>query len=581
MKVHKRVLFFLVVLFFANCKNKTTSTISSNTKVINNNSELNVADVLQVVQNNNGIFTDSSTIYNNEAVKTFYESKNNNTVWSKKSGLNNAGQQLHQFIEKSMEYGLFPEDYHWSLLQKLKSQLSDSSGVKVNKKAVLAQADILYTDAFLKIAEHLKKGRLAKDSITLNVDSTLTPSYYVTVLNNALKTDKIIESLNALEPTHKNYIAIKKALPSFIQQLDLKHNTYIVFPNKDSAALVRNVMQRLYEAGMVGANTPKPDSIFYTKAIQKYQQSKGLKVTGKPNEEFAKNLNTSDWYRFKRVAATLDRFKTLPAKLPETYVWVNLPSYKMQIMHHDTVAMMSKVIIGRTVNRTPVLNSAISNIVLYPTWTVPTSIALKEMLPIAKRNPGYFKKRGFKVLNRRGKAIDPYTINWSRYNKSVPFTFRQNEGGGNALGIIKFNFENPYAVYLHDTNQRYLFSQTNRALSHGCVRVQLWDSAARYLIKASKAYYPDYETVYRDSIGVKGDTISLSNTILKDSSFIVADSLKRYMAKKKNMALLMTNKIPIYIRYYGCDVDETGKLIFYNDIYSEDKIVIDKYFSKK
>jgi L,D-transpeptidase YcbB len=580
MDTHKRIFLYFLVLFIVwGCGNdKKEPRNSSSTTTLNETEELDINDVLNFVGNHHGKFSDSSQLVYPALLKAFYASKDGNTVWSKKSGFTALADTLQQFIEQSMQYGLFPEDYHYSLLKQLRSKFKDSGSV--NKTTILSQSDLLYSDAFIRIAEHLKKGRLAKDSLTLTADTALQENYFVGVLKNALSNKNITGTLQTLEPTHKDYSALRNALPEFVRNMDLKHYTYIVYPNKDSAQYVKAITQRLYEAGFIENLPNKPDSSFLATAIIKYQKSKGLKVTGKPNAELVKNMNTSAWYQFKRIAATLDRFKTLPATLPETYVWVNLPSYKLKVVHHDTTVMTSKVIIGKTTNKTPELNSLISNIVLYPTWSVPYSIAIKEMLPIAKRNPGYFAKRGFKVFNNRGKLIDPYSVNWSKYSKNVPFSFRQNEGGGNALGVIKFNFENPYAVYLHDTNQRSLFERDFRALSHGCVRVHLWDSMARYLIKQSRAYFPNYETSKRDSITANNDTITLTNAVLKDNSYIIADSLHRYMAKKKNMALIMTDKVALYIRYYGCEAKD-GKIVFFDDVYGEDKVTIDQYFSKK
>ena len=582
MEIYKRLVILIILAnAFAQCGNKnsvqtSSTTINPNTE-IDQTKDLNIADILQYVQTNNGKLNDSNFVTNVADVQAFYNSKNNRTVWSKKSEFTALANSLQLFIEHSMEYGLFPEDYHITNLKKLRNQLLLQNA---NTSTILAQGDILYTDAFLQLATHLKKGRLAKDSITISADSSLKTSYFVTVLNTVIDNKKLVETLQSLEPTLKDYKALRTALPSFLATMDLNKYTYVVYPNKDSLQLVKSVMKRLYEAGVATTSSPKPDSITYVNTVTKYQKAKGLKPTGKVNNEMAKSLNTSDWYRFKRIAATLDKYKTLTTTLPETYVWVNLPSFKLKVVNHDTVVMTSKVIIGKTTNRTPELNSEISNIVLYPTWSVPYSIAMKEMLPIAKRNPGYFARRGFKVFNNRGKQVDPYSVNWSRYSKSVPFNFRQNEGGGNALGVIKFNFENPYSVYLHDTNQRYMFERDFRALSHGCVRVHLWDSVARYLITQSHAYYPNYDFLKKDSITPTNDTITYTQSILRDSSFIIADSLHRYMAKKKNMALLMQKKIPIFIRYYGCEAQD-GKVVFFDDVYNEDKSVIDQYFSKK
>jgi murein L,D-transpeptidase YcbB/YkuD len=477
-----------------------------------------------------------------------------------------------------MEYGLFPEDYHHNLLKKLRLQLTNGSNG--NRSNILSQADVLYSDAFIRIAEHLKKGRLEKDSLTLTADTALKENYFLTILNDALGKRSVTNQFTSLEPKNKDYQALKKAIPSFLEKMDKQRYSYVVYPGKDSMQLIRAVAKRLKESGLWNDNINNPDSNVLAKAIIRFQQQKGIKQTGKINGELIKKLNTNDWYLFKRIALTLDRYKTLQANLPETYVWVNLPSCKLKIMDKDSVIMTSKVIIGKTSNRTPELNSQIFNIVLYPTWSVPYSIAVKEMLPIAKRNPGYFAKKGFKIFDSKGKQVDPFSINWNKYGHNVPFNFKQNEGDGNALGVIKFNFENPYAVYLHDTNQRSLFDREYRALSHGCVRVHLWDSMAKYLIRKTKPYYPNYQIISRDSITPELDTITLTRTILKDSTYMIADSLKSFMAKKRHTVLNMPKRIPIFIRYFSCEGQE-GKMVFFEDIYAEDKRFIDKYFAKK
>lgn len=572
-------LLFVLSLFLFSCSSKKNTPAEGGS--VDETSELNLRELLNGVMNNQGKFNDSSVLFYPAALDHFYKAQNDKEVWVQKKTFNPMAESMHQFIKNSMRYGLFPEDYHWSKLDRIHQIITADSATKENKKTLMARAELMYSDAFFRIAEHLKKGRLQKDSITLSADSTLSEQFYIAALKKAVENKDIKTALEELEPAYAGYREIKKALPAFLDSMDTKQYTYVLFPNKDSLQLVRSVMRRLYEAGIVNEPSGRPDSNTYYAAISRYQKAKGMKPTGRMNVETAKYMNTSDWYRFKRIAVTLDRYKALPKSLPHSYVWVNLPGYYARVIDKDTLVMETKVIVGRPANRTPVLNSEISNMVLWPTWSVPYSIATKEMLPIARRNPGYFARRGFKVFDSRGRRVDPYSVNWSKYStRSLPFRFQQNEGGGNALGVIKFNFENPYAVYLHDTNQRYLFERKDRALSHGCVRVQLWDSMARFLIKRTKPYMPVYETFSRDSIAPAGDTIHLSKTVLKDSIMIVADSLKSVMAKRRNMALMMPERIPIYIRYFSCEA-VGGKLVFYSDIYNEDKTLIDKFFAKK
>lgn len=575
------LLLLLHLVLFSCTTKKDKSGENGDQGNLDETTELNLRELLNGVISNQGKFPDSTTLYYPAVLSQFYKSQNDKQVWTKKKEFLPLADNLHQFIGKSMSYGLFPEDYHWSKLESLRKKILADSAIRENKTTLLARAELMYSDAFFRIAEHLKKGRLSKDSISLSADSALADQFYGATLKKAIELNDITKALEELEPQYAGYRDIKSALPRFLDSMDTRKYTYVVFPNKDSLQLVRMVMRRLSEGGLAESASNRPDSNQYSAAIARYQKAKGLKATGKLTTETVRHMNTSDWYRFKRIAVTMDRFKALPKNLPHSYVWVNLPGYYARVVDKDTMVMQTKVIVGRPANRTPVLNSEISNMVLWPTWSVPYSIATKEMLPIAKRNPGYFDRRGFKVFDSRGRRVNPHTINWAKYSgRSLPFRFQQNEGGGNALGVIKFNFENPYSVYLHDTNQRYLFERSSRALSHGCVRVQLWDSMAKFLIRRTKPYMPVYETYSKDSITAAGDTVNYSKTVLKDSVFIIADSLKSVMAKRRNMALMMPERIPIYIRYFSCEA-VAGRLVFYEDIYNEDKTLIDKFFAKK
>ena len=97
------------------------------------------------------------------------------------------------------------------------------------------------------------------------------------------------------------------------------------------------------------------------------------------------------------------------------------------------------------------------------------------------------------VVDKNDSVLYPSTINWAKLSKTkFPYLIRQREGDDNSLGVLKFNFRNKYAVYLHDTNARWLFSKSDRALSHGCVRVQDWQHLANFLVRNdSVKYSPD------------------------------------------------------------------------------------------
>ena len=112
-------------------------------------------------------------------------------------------------------------------------------------------------------------------------------------------------------------------------------------------------------------------------------------------------------------------------------------------------------------------------------------------------------------------------------------------------------------MYLHDTNQRYLFKNASRALSHGCVRVQDWEKLAFYIAR-------------NDSMNIKTTDTLKYNT----------DSIKNWIAQKEKHRIDVKNPIPVFIRYFSCE-GKDGKIKFFDDIYGEDKVLREKYFADR
>jgi murein L,D-transpeptidase YcbB/YkuD len=138
-----------------------------------------------------------------------------------------------------------------------------------------------------------------------------------------------------------------------------------------------------------------------------------------------------------------------------------------------------------------VLTSEISNFITMPQWTVPYSIIFKEMLDKIRKDTNFLASQNLMVVDDNDSVINPRTINWYKLNKThFPYQLKQREGDDNSLGVIKFNFRNKYNVYIHDTNVRWMFSKSYRAISHGCVRVKEWDKLANYLVRNDTLHYP-------------------------------------------------------------------------------------------
>jgi L,D-transpeptidase YcbB len=272
MEYHKRLPLLLIVFYIIACNNNNEN---SNTGSANAHSNDLITQLNTSLKTNKTI---ADSLYYPHLLNQFYSNRNNKKVWIKNEKLNDLGILLDSFITNALHYGLFPEDYHYTTL--LKNNTEMKSDKTNDKKSISLQSDMLYTDAFFKLAHDLKMGRMNKDSITLTTDTTITESFYIDLIKEDDKKENVFAVLESLEPKHKGYVALRKALPEYIKQLNLKKYTYVVYPNKDSAQLVANLMKRMAEEGLA-AYQSKPDSILFASLITKMQTLKAVKAERK------------------------------------------------------------------------------------------------------------------------------------------------------------------------------------------------------------------------------------------------------------------------------------------------------------
>ncbi|MGN6491259.1 MAG: L,D-transpeptidase family protein [Agriterribacter sp.] len=512
----------------------------------------NIADILRFAGEKNGELNDSVRFAMINVAKKWYQTKDSLRTWSNQKAWLPMADSLYEFIKNSELYGLFPADYHFTSLQHIHQALKKDSTAMMDA-ALWARADVMFTDAVIRMVKDLKLGRLERDSITLRKDTALTDSFYVGLLQKIHQQKILTPLLEELEPQLPPYQELRQAIKPFLDSMDRKTYTYITYPleiPEDSALFLKQLQTRLFEGGYIAFNDRAADTAELAQAVRSYQEAKKLKVDGKAGPAVVGSLNDNDKERFTRIAINLDRYKLMADTLPARYVWVNIPSFKLRLWDTDTLRFESKVVVGQPKTRTPVLTSELTNFIIFPQWTVPYSIIFKEMLPKIQKNVDYLAKENLMVVDKNDSIIDPHAINWFKLNKSYfPYLLKQREGDDNSLGVIKFNFRNKYSVYLHDTNARGLFARPSRALSHGCVRVQQWEKLYKYLVK-------------NDSVRYKPDTLSA------------------WMKRKEKHVVNFSRKIPVFIRYISAEAQD-GRIVFYDDVYADDKTARNKYFAGK
>jgi len=306
-------------------------------------------------------------------------------------------------------------------------------------------------------------------------------------------------------------------------------------------------------------------------------------------------LNASSESERRILLLNMERFRWRMPETGDNYVMVNIPDFRLTWLDkQDTVITMKVCVGGKREtgyeeklkafaisgnlddkpknHETPLLFSKINAIQANPIWNIPVSIAQSEIYWMARKDPYYLSNSNIKVYYKDKLIGEPDTINWSRYSRDkLPFKFKQGSGGGNALGKFKFIFDNSSSIYLHDTNNKNGFNLTNRAISHGCVRIEKPLEFAEKLLNDDYAY---------DKLRVEVDMLPVDTTHMnwyRKRMAKKADTLKTFQLKPAWFG--PKKAVPLLITYYTAWA-QNDKIEYRPDVYGmDDKLwaMIKKY----
>jgi murein L,D-transpeptidase YcbB/YkuD len=209
-----------------------------------------------------------------------------------------------------------------------------------------------------------------------------------------------------------------------------------------------------------------------TEGVRRAQKRYGLAPSGTVNPTTLAALNAPVERRIGQIVANLERWRWLPQRLPADRVQVNVAAAILTLFQNDTPTLSMRAATGRPNDKTPMLSSTIHGVVLNPPWNVPQGIAAKELWP---KGQAYLARNGFRSI----------PIGDGKYR------LQQASGPTSALGRFKFDFDNPYAVYLHDTPGRGVFDRYGRLVSHGCVRLEKPGQLAKVLLAGDPTWTPE------------------------------------------------------------------------------------------
>lgn len=491
----------------------------------------------------------TDTTHTDSLLLCFYQQRNFQPAWFKNNNIMNLADSLVKSIHDADLEGLNPRDYHVlrldSMLEKIRMDLKVKVPVSIDQ---LINLEILLTDAFLLYANHLLSGRLNPETIDPEWLTERPEADLVTLLNEALSTGKIKETLKNLLPDIPCYKKLREEM-AFYKSIALKGGWPIVPPDQpmkkgDRGLHVVALSTRLIMSGDLKQRPLEAKSLFddsLETSVKKFQERHGLRVDGEVGIGTITALNIPASHYFKTIAVNMERWRWLPKNLGERYILVNIAAFTLDVVENGQTVLHMPVVVGKDYRRTPVFSSKMTYLVLNPYWYVPPTIATEDILPAVKKDPNYLIKRNIVVLRSWNdpNPIDPVLVDWSSITvDNLPYLFRQASGGANALGRIKFMFPNKYDIYLHDTPQRSDFKLVQRAESSGCIRVEDPIGLAEYLLKGNPKWN-------REAIEAALDSV-------------------------ENYSIKLPEPIAVHLFYCTAFVDNNGEVQFREDIYDRD-----------
>lgn len=475
---------------------------------------------------------------------TFYKQRHFNPAWIEDEALSQAGKQIVEMLRTAYADGLDPRNYHTRQINSLLSQLNTSD----DKGAILANLDMTVSDGFLLYLNNIYYGTLDTKKVYPYWTGVKKPIDLVKQLDLAIVDPQ--KTVEDLMPTYPGYAKLKDKLAEY-QEVEA-NGGWQTIPDGDTLAIgdkgdrVKALQQRLIISGeYTGAAKGKFDDALQ-KAVMQFQENNGLYDDGIVESDTLAALNISTKMRIRLIELNLDKMRMLPQDMSKDFLFVNLPSYTLNVVHDGKQFLNMDVAVGGGQHPSCVLNSKIQYLVLNPYWNIPAQIAESEIWASVKKDPDYLRTKHVQVLKKNSngdyKEINVDDFNWNKMSARQfnSYRYRQAPCEENALGKVKFIFPNACGIYLHSTNESELFDVYARDFSHGCIRVNQPLNLTTFILNSQKQW----------------------------SSKKVADMYDNDI----NKTVQLVRPFNLYIMYLTAFVDDDGWAQFRRDIYHFDKL---------
>jgi murein L,D-transpeptidase YcbB/YkuD len=520
----------ILVVSFAACKGKNREPVVVDTSITQETSF-------------NNLFLDSVTITNfvasnpdfekyQEQFIDFYKTRNYQYAWFDSTGL---GEQAHNFANlihsgvdsvDTLKQSQFDQFYN--------KAVEDSAKFKGFNKNTL-ETELHFTGEFFNYASQKLGGVDEIDAAELGWFIPRKKVDLTEMLGDLLKKNAFGDS--SFAALNEQYYKLQEQLAKYNEIAKKYPTDTLSYPAKllkqgDSSKIIKGIKIRLSLLGdLTQTDSSNKFDLDLQDAVRAYQARTGLLIDGVIGRNFVAQLNKPISNRIQQIIINSERARWMPAENDSDYLFINIPEFMLHAYEQGQPAFDMPVIVGKDGTSTVIFNGKLKYVVFAPYWNVPESIVKNEILPKMKKDPYYLANQNMEITKEG----------------TLP-TIRQKPGPNNSLGQIKFLFPNNYNIYLHDTPNKELFSQTTRNFSHGCIRVSDPPKLAEFLLKHQQGY----------------DFLKISE--------LMTGTEEKWVTLKQS--------VPVFITYFTAWVDRDGKLNFRKDIYDHDQKMADKLFIK-
>lgn len=457
--------------------------------------------------------------------------------------LTSAAQNIVAEIGDSWDQGLNPENYHYNQLKAFKD-----NGIPKGRES---ESEMLFSRSVLQFGRDLSGMRLSAKTFEADPTSWSRGIDGYSLLKVLSEESDPAGFLEQLPPQDEVYSKLRSELKDIALDLG-KHPDRepqrIAYPGTLKPGIRHAAILAIRKRLGDSSKSDVYDEPLKAK-VEEFQRQHGLAADGLIGPRSFDAINQTRTQKLVKLIANLERRRWVRRPMPPRYIAVNIPQMELKAVEDSEVKLEMPVIVGRLERPTMSFVSEIVGVRFNPSWYVPDTIKTEDYLPKLQKDPNALSDHSikFRVKSEDGniKEVASSDIDWASVtpDKLKEIQMFQGPGEDNALGLIRVLMPNRYDIYLHDTNAPKLFAKDDRTLSSGCVRLS--------------------------------EPRRIANFILGSNDDWADSKIDTYIARQKLIEVKAQHRLPVYIFYYTAWLDKSGNVVIANDVYGEDKKLVD------